>query len=117
MSIRIGRIGYVACSECDFRGQHYINYEDPVTQNCPDCGSQLIESCGSGKKAILPGAFANSPGAELYIRPDKDNPAREWWKQAQTWERLEAEGKTKKLDDWDGRKAQIRSWQKVGYGL
>jgi uncharacterized protein with PIN domain len=117
VSIRIGRIGHVACMECGFRGEHYINYEDPETQRCPQCGESLIESGRSGKKAILPGQFANSPDEELYIRPDKDNPAREWWKQGETWERLEGEGKTKKLDDWGGRKAQIESWRAVGYDL
>lgn len=66
---------------------------------------------------ILSGGFASSFNHELYTRPDKDNPAREWWKQGQTWEQLEKEGKTKKLDDWDGRKAQIESWQNVGYEL
>jgi hypothetical protein len=66
---------------------------------------------------VLPGGFARSLGAELYTRPDKDNPAREWFKDGQAWERLEGEGKTKKLDDWDGRKAQIESWQKAGYDL
>ena len=117
MSIRIGRIGYVACLKCEFRGEHYINYEDPATQNCPRCGEQLTESGRSGKKAMLPGAFANSSDEELYTRPDKDNPAREWFRDGREWERLEGEGKTKKLDDWDGRKAQIESWQNVGYDL
>lgn len=117
MSIRIGRAGYVACSKCEFRGQHYINYEDPETQKCPCCGEPLIESGGSGKKANIPGAFARSPGAELYTRPDRDNPARDWWKDGQAWEQLEGKGKTKKLNDWDGRKAQIKSWQEVGYDL
>lgn len=117
MSIRIGRIGNVACLECGFRGQHYINYEDRITQNCPQCGERLIESSRSGKKAILPGQFANSPDEELYVRPDKSNPAREWFKDGIIWEKLEGEGKTKKLDDWDGRQAQIESWRDVGHEL
>lgn len=117
MTIRIGRIGYVACPKCEFRGEHYINYEDPESQKCPCCGESLAESGRSARRAILPGQFANSPSEELYVRPDKDNPAREWWKDGQAWERLEGEGKTKKLDDWDGRKAQIESWQKVGHEL
>ena len=102
---------------CSFQGEHYINYENPATQNCPQCGEPLTESGRVGKNAILPGQFANSPDGELYARPDKDNPAREWFKDGQAWERLEGEGKTKKLDDWDGRKAQIKSWQKAGYDL
>ena len=117
MSIRIGRIGYVVCLECEFRGNHYINYEDPETQKCPQCGKPLTESGSSGRKAILPGQFANSPNEELYVRPDKSNPAREWFRDSMTWEQLEGEGKTKKLDDWDGRKAQIESWQEAGYEL
>lgn len=117
MTIRIGRIGYVACLKCEFRGQRYINYEDPESQKCPHCGELLVESGGSKRKAILPGQFANSPDEELYTRPDKDNPAREWFKDGQTWEQLEGKGKTKKLDDWDGRKAQIESWQEAGYEL
>ncbi|MHC4800362.1 MAG: hypothetical protein ACYTF1_27280 [Planctomycetota bacterium] len=117
MSVRIGRIGYVACLECGFHGEHYINYENPETQKCSQCGEPLIESGWSKRKAILPGGFANSPDEELYIRPDKDNPAREWFRQGMAWEQLEQEGKTKPLDDWDGRKAQIKSWEQAGYEL
>lgn len=47
------------------------------------------------RSCVLPGGFSDNPSSELYIRPDKDHPAREWkW----SYRRLEAlvdKGRTK----------------------
>lgn len=45
--------------------------------------------------AVIPGGFANDPSSELYIRPDKDHPAREWKWSYRRLERLVDKGRTK----------------------
>lgn len=48
-----------------------------------------------GGVAVTPGGFANDPSSELYIRPDKDHPAREWKWSYRRLQRLVDKGRTK----------------------
>jgi hypothetical protein len=109
----------VSCEACEaFIHEHYINYEKHETLICPICKNPTLYPVSSNaKKAILPGQFANSPDEELYIRPDKDNPAREWMWTARRIEQMETAGETPKVDDTASIRKSIRYHQSKGFEL
>jgi|GEM_PF-5344951 len=53
------------------------------------------KNCSS---AVLPGQFANNPNSELFIRRDKDHPAREWQWSYKKLEELVDKGVTRPFD-------------------
>lgn len=56
--------------------------------------------------AVLPGQFANDPSSELFIRPDKDHPAREWEWSYNRLQKLVDKGRTKPFS-----KAEMRMYK------
>ena len=108
---RLARIGAVKCLACGFFGDHYINYENPATQLCPDCGNSLIES-NRRNTGVLPGGFSDDPSSDLFVRPDKDHPAREMFLTWKKIEDMEREGKTPKINDHAQVKRHIEYYEK-----
>lgn len=74
-----------------FRNRRFLQR---IGKNWWELNPKVPKRCNE-TAAVIPGQFANDPSSELFIRPDKDHPAREWkW----SYRRLQAlvdKGRTK----------------------
>ena len=89
---------------------------------CPLCQTRDIERLFTlprnhigNRGAVLMGGFSDDPASDLYIRPDKDLPARELHWTYRRIEQMEKEGKTPHVDDFNMAKERIEMYRQM-YG-
>lgn len=115
MGILLSKICNVWCPECNyFKSGHYYHYERLETQKCVVCGADIVIVSGKSASSVLPGGWSDDFNSELYIRPDKDHPNERARHMKWTYhkiERLEEEGKTKKVNDFQDVKERIAHYE------